>query len=69
MLFVLTATLTAMAINLVTFWRQGVFMLLATGAVLFVLAVWLTAEAWLAVRRYRRTPPVETLEVLFPSDR
>jgi hypothetical protein len=38
-----------------------------TGAVLFILAVWLTAEAWLAVRRYRREPPVETLDVLFPS--
>jgi carbon starvation protein len=65
MLFLLIATLAAMVINLVKFWQQGLFVLLLTGAVLFVLAIWLTVEAALAVRRYRHEPPIETLEVEF----
>jgi carbon starvation protein len=65
MLFLLVATLTAMATNLVKFWQQGLFGLLLTGGAVFGLAVWLTIEAALAVRRYRREPPVETLDVEF----
>jgi carbon starvation protein len=68
MLFILAATLTAMALNLVEFWREGILLLLATGAFLFILAVWLTIEAWITVRRYRSEPPVDSLEVVFPTD-
>lgn len=67
MVFIFTATLTAMVMNLIEFWKQGILVLLITGGVLFILAVWLTIEAALAVRRYRNEPPVETLEVRFPE--
>ena len=63
--FMLVSTLTAMASNLVDFWRGSQWMLLLTGGTIFLLAVWLTVEAWLAVRRYRRRPIVEGLEVEF----
>ena len=65
MLFMLVSTLTAMASNLLGFAQQGEWILLLTGGVIFVLAVWLVAEAWLAVRRYRQQPPVDSLEVRF----
>ncbi len=65
MLFLLVATLAAMLLNLAKFWQQGLVVLLLTGGVLFVLAIWLTVEAALAVLRYRKEPPVETLEVEF----
>ena len=66
MVFMLVSTLSAMGSNLIDFWRQGEVILLGTGGgVIFVLAVWLTLEAWVAVRRYRRRPVVEDLEVQF----
>ena len=65
MVFMLVSTLSAMGSNLIDFWRQGEVILLATGGLIFVLAVWLTLEAWVAVRRYRRRPVVEDLEVRF----
>ena len=63
--FMLVSTLTAMASNLVDFWSGNQWMLLLTGGTIFLLAVWLTVEAWLSVRRYRRRPVVEDLEVEF----
>jgi len=68
MLFMLVSTLSAMLSKLRDFWNAGEWVLLLTGAVLFVGAIWLTVEAWLAVRRYRREPPVESLEVQFASE-
>ena len=66
MVFMLVSTLSAMGSNLIDFWRQGEVILLGTGGgLIFVLAVWLTLEAWVAVRRYRRRPVVEDLEVQF----
>ena len=65
MLFLLAATLVAMAINLAKFWQQGLVGLLLTGGTLFVLAIWLTVEAALAVRRYQKESPVKTLDVDF----
>lgn len=67
MLFMLISTLSAMLTKLEDFWIAGEWGLLVTGGVLFVVTVWLTLEAWLAVRRYRRQPPVDTLEVPFAS--
>ena len=65
MLFMLVSTLSAMGSNLIDFWWQGEWILLGTGGLIFVLAVWLTLEAWFAVRRYRQHPVVEGLEVQF----
>lgn len=65
MVFMLVSTLSAMLSKLWDFWNAGEWGLLVTGGILFVVAVWLTVEAWLAVRRYRTEPPVENLEVLF----
>ena len=65
MLFMLVSTLSAMGSNLIDFWWQGDWILFGTGGLIFILAVWLTLEAWLAVRRYRKHPVVEGLEVQF----
>ena len=54
MLLMLVSTLSAMAVNLAEFWRAREWTLLLTGSAILVLAVWLTGEAWLAVRRFRR---------------
>ena len=68
MLFMLVSTLSAMGTNLLEFWANRQWALFLTGATILALALWLTAEAWLAVRRYRRHPMVERLEVEFVSD-
>ena len=65
MLFMLVSTISAMGSNLIDFWREGEWILFATGGLILVLALWLTLEAWLAVRRYRGRPVVEGLEVQF----
>ena len=65
MVFMLLSTLTAMAGNLWEFWTTAQWMLLATGAIIFTLAVWLTLEAWVAVRRFQRPPVIEGLDVDF----
>lgn len=66
MLFLLVTTLSAMAINLSQYWRQGILILLFTGGAVFILAIWLAIEAALAVRRYRTGSPVAGVEVEFP---
>ncbi len=68
MIFMLVSTLSAMGTNLLEFWAHRQWALFLTGATILALALWLTAEAWLAVRRYRRHPVVERLEVEFVSD-
>ena len=68
MLFMLASTLTVMAVNLVGFWTAGQWLLFATGATIFGLAVWLAAEAVVAVRRFRRQPVIEGPAVE-PGDR
>ncbi len=65
MALMLASTLSAMASNLVDFWQGSQWMLVLTGGTLFLLAVWFTLEAWFAVRRFRRQPAVEGLEVNF----
>ena len=67
MAFMLVATLSAMGVNLVKFWRDGEWTLFVTGLVILVLALWLALEAAAAVRRYRRSPVVEDLDVRFPA--
>ena len=63
--FVLLTTLSVMGTNLVDFWIAGQWLLLATGATIFTLALWLTLEAALAVVRFRRHPVLDDLEVVF----
>ncbi len=65
MVFMLATTLSAMGINLVEFYDTRQLSLLGTGGVVFTLAVWLTIEAGIAVRRYRLAPVVEGLDVVF----
>ncbi len=65
MVFMLLSTLTVMSVNLADFWSAGQWLLLATGATIFTLAVWLVAEAALAVVRFRRQPVLDGLEVVF----
>ena len=49
MVFMLLSTLTVMSTNLAGFWNAGQWLLLATGATIFTLAVWLVVEAALAL--------------------
>ncbi len=65
MFFMLVSTMVAMVEKLGDFWRASDWLLLVTGGVLFVIAVWLSGEAIAAVRRYRNEAPVESLEVQF----
>ena len=66
--FMLASTLTVMGTNLVGFWTAGQWLLLATGATIFTLAVWLVLEAALAVARFRRNPVLDGLEVVFRKE-
>jgi carbon starvation protein len=56
MVFVLATTLTAMTVNLTEFWYSSQWVLFFTGITIFSLAIWLTIEAILAVRRFRQNP-------------
>ena len=68
LLLMLVSTISAMSTNLAGFWRTGEWILFLTGGSILMLAVWLTAEAWLAVRRFRRRGIVEPLEVRFTPE-
>jgi carbon starvation protein len=65
MFFMLISTMVAMAEKLGDFWAARDWLLLVTGGVLFIIAIWLSGEAIAAVRRYRREPVVEGLEIHF----
>ena len=65
MAFMLVSTLTAMAGNLIDFWDGRQWLLFGTGLTVFTLAVWLTIEAALAVRRFRSVPVLDGLDVVF----
>ena len=65
MVFMLLSTLAVMSTNLADFWSAGQWLLLAPAATIFTLAVWLVAEAVLAVVRFRRNPVLDGLEVVF----
>ena len=67
MLFMLVSALSAMSSNSLGFWADRQWLLLAAGATIFLLALRLTAEAALAIRRYWRHPVREGLDVEFAS--
>lgn len=53
MLFMLITTMTAMIIKIRDFWNLGATLLLALGAIIFLMSVWLTVEAVLRIRSGR----------------
>lgn len=63
MLFMMVTTLVAMTAKLRAYWIQGELVLLIVGGAIAAIAVWLVVEAIIAVRRYRRSPAVESLEI------
>ena len=65
MVFMMLSTLAAMATNLVEFWNDEQWLLLLTGLTIFLLAIWLVLEAGLAVRRFKRAPVLDKLDVVF----
>jgi len=67
MLFMMVTTVVAMVSKLRAFAAAGNTTLLGVGAAITVIAVWLVVESVLAVNRYRRSPPVDSLEVSLPD--
>ncbi len=67
MLFMMATTIVAMVTKLRAYLAEGNTTLLLVGGTIFTIAMWLVVEAFLAVRRYRRTEPVATLEVELPD--
>ncbi len=67
MVFMMITTLIAMTTKLLSFWRDGNNTLLFVGGAITLIALWLVVEAALAIRRYSRTPPVESLDIALPS--
>jgi len=67
MVFMMATTLVAMVLKLRTFFAFGNTTLLIIGSIITAMALWLVVEAWLAIRRYRRTPPVDELEISITS--
>jgi carbon starvation protein len=68
MAFMLVSTLVAMAYALRGFWADQSWLLLTVGGVLFIIGIWLSFEAFAAVRRYRSEPVVESLDVQFDEE-
>jgi carbon starvation protein len=67
MVFMMITTLIAMGSKLLSFWRDGNNILLFVGGAITLIALWLVVEAALAIRRYTRTPPVESLDIALPE--
>jgi carbon starvation protein len=67
MVFMMVTTVVAMISNLRSFAAAGNVTLLIVGSAITAIAAWLVAEAAIAVRRYRRKPPVSSLEVALPD--
>ncbi len=67
MVFMLVGALTAMAIKLGDFYREGQWLLLAVGSAITLTAIWLIVEAGLALGRYRRRSPQVALEIALPT--
>jgi carbon starvation protein len=67
MFFMMVSTLVAMAVKLSDFHREGQTVLLVVGGCITLIAVWLVVEAVLALRRYGREGPVDSLDVTLPG--
>ncbi|MCB9729930.1 MAG: carbon starvation protein A [Deltaproteobacteria bacterium] len=68
MVLLLSVTLWAMAVNIVQFYQDQAWLLLAVGSLLLVLGVWLVIEAALSVLRFRRSGArIEGLDIALPG--
>jgi carbon starvation protein len=71
MLFMAVSTILAMFSNLRDFWAQvgeGGGPLFAVGLILLVLAIWLMIEGVVALARFRKQEPIDTLQVIYPDE-
>lgn len=71
MLFMAVTTILAMFSNLRDFWAQrgeGGGPLFAIGLILLVLAIWLMAEGVVALARFRKQKPIETMQVIYTDE-
>ncbi|MEJ2583364.1 MAG: carbon starvation CstA family protein, partial [Acidobacteriota bacterium] len=68
MVFMMVTTLVAMTTKLLSFWRDGNYTLLFVGGIISFIALWLVVEAVVAVRRFMRTPPEESLDIAMPEE-
>lgn len=69
MIFMMASTILALGSNVGEFWVAGHWLLFIVGTMLLVLAGWLSVEAIVAVRRYRREGPLASLEIEFKRPR
>lgn len=58
MLFLLSQTLIAMSIKLMSFFKASQWTLFGVGTVLFVLAIWLLIEAFICLRKHLKNPQI-----------
>jgi carbon starvation protein len=63
MLFMMVTTLTAMGLKLADYAREKQITLLVVGACISLIAVWLVVEAALALNRYRKEGPVQSMDL------
>ena len=63
MLFMMMTTLTAMGMKLADYAREKQITLLVVGACISLIALWLVVEAALALNRYRREGPVQSMDL------
>jgi carbon starvation protein len=71
MLFMAVTTILAMFSNLRDFWAQrgeGGGPLFAVGLILLVLAIWLMLEGVVALARFRKQKPIETMQVIYTDE-
>lgn len=59
MVFMMVVTLWAMMWNIVNFWNTGDWFLGIVASAIFILALWLVGEAYLALKSVRRVSPVK----------
>ena len=67
MVFMMITTVIAMTNKLRSYAADGNTTLLVVGGIISFIAVWLVVEAVIALRRYSRSEPVESLDVAMPE--
>jgi len=67
LVFMMITTVIAMTNNLRKYYAEGNSTLLFVGGIISFIAVWLVVEAVIALRRYWRSEPVESLDIAMPE--
>ena len=67
LVFMMITTVIAMTTNLRKYYAEGNSTLLFVGGIISFIAVWLVVEAVIALRRYWRSEPVESLDIAMPE--